>query len=103
MINAKEANKRTYKAVTQLQEKATQWVEDEWEFVEAKIYEAIERGEFVASYWWSNELLQEAGVRKQYAADALSLKAYELGFCKQVWTGYSNANVLRIELYWENV
>ena len=103
MINAKEANRRTYEAVSLLQDKAMQWVEDEWEFVEAKIYEAIERGEFEASYWWSNELLKEAGVKKQYAAEALSIKAYDLGFSKQVWQNYSNSNVLRIELYWEKV
>ena len=102
MINAKEANKRTYKIIEQLQKKAAQWVEDEWEFIEEKICEAIERGEFETSYWWSNELLQNAGVQKKYAADALSSKAYELelGFGKQIWTAFSNNNVLKIELYW---
>lgn len=103
MITAKEAHKRTRETAEQLQKKATQWVEDEWELVEAEIYEAIERGEFVASYWWSNELLKEVDVQKRYAAEALSLKAYELGFGKQVWTEYSNIRVLRIELYWERV
>lgn len=105
MINAKEANERTYKIVKQLQKKATQWVEDEWEFIEVKICEAIERGEFEASYWWSNKRLQKAGVQKQYVAEALSYKAYELGFRKRIWTAYSNNNddVLRIELSWERV
>lgn len=103
MINAKEANQKTVDVIKQLQKKAEQWVEDEWEFVEAKIQEAIEKGEFETTYWWANELLKEAGVKKSYAAEALAIKAYDLGFSKQIWQNFSNCSVLRIELYWEKV
>ena len=78
-------------------------MEDEWEFVEAKIQEAIEKGGFEASYWWASELLKEAGVKKSYAAEALLIKAHELGFSKTVRQNYTSHNVLRIELSWENV
>lgn len=100
MITAKEANKKTREAVSKLQEQAAIWVENEWEFIEAKIQEAAEQGNFSTSYWWSNELLEKAGVEKQYAAQALESKADELGFRKVVWTEYSNNNVLRIEIDW---
>ena len=103
MINAKDAHKRTLDVVKQMQEKAKQWVENEWEFVENKIQEAIEKGEFEATYWWSSEILEEAGVKKSYAAEALAEKAYDLGFIQKTWQNWGNCCVLMIELRWEKV
>ena len=101
MITAKEANIKTNAVVQNLKNKAAAWVEDEWEFIDSQIQKAIEKGEFEASYWWSNELLKDAGVEKRYVAQALREKAFNLGFHQEVVTNYSNANVLRIDIRWE--
>lgn len=103
MITAKEANKRTYATRHTFTKKAEEWVESEWSFIEHKIEEAIAKGEFSTSYWWSNELLQEAGIDKQSAAAALASKAYDLGFVQQVYQNYGNNMVLLIEIRWEKV
>ena len=103
MITAKEAHKRTMETINTFTKNASEWVESEWSFIEKKIEEAIAKGKFSTSYWWSNELLEEAGIDKSSAASALASKAYKLGFIQQVWAAYSNENVLRIELSWERV
>jgi hypothetical protein len=101
MITAKEAKRQTNQIQHQLKEKAVKWVEDEWEFVDNKIKEAISKGLYETSYWWSNELLKEVDIHKNYAAEALAEKAYSLGFVQEIWKNYSNQNVLRIEVRWE--
>ena len=100
MLNAKEAKKRTSEIVQKQQKQAELWVEKEWEFINEKIEEAVEKGEYETAYWWSNELLEEAGIKKQYAAEALAYKAYQLGFCQHICTKWGNNCVLRVELYW---
>ena len=101
MITAKEAKKQTNQVQHQLKEKAVKWVEDEWKFIDDKIKEAISKGLYETSYWWSNELLEEADIHKDYAAEALAEKAYSLGFIQEVWKNYSNQSVFRIEVRWE--
>ena len=104
MITAKEAHKRTKESVANSHKKAAGWVKEEWEaFIEPKIEEAIAKGKYEASYWWSNEILQEAGIDKHSAAQELRNCAYDLGFHNSVWENFSNNNVLRIEIRWEKV
>ena len=104
MITAKEANKRTNEAITKMRFQAAEWVKGEWEeFIEPKIEEAIAKGKYETSYWWSNEILQEAGIDKHAAAQELRNYAYDLGFCNSVWENFSNNCVLKIEVRWEKV
>ena len=100
MITAKEAKTITRKTVQKQREQAELWVEEEWEFINEKVKEAAEQGKYKTAYWWSNELLEERGIEKQYAAEGLAHKAYELGFCQYICTKWGNDCVLRIELYW---
>ena len=104
MITAKEANKRTNEAITKMRFKAAEWIKGEWEaFVEPKIKEAIAKGKYETDYWWSNEILQEAGIDKHAAAEELYNYTHDLGFHSSVWENFSNANVLKIEVRWEKV
>lgn len=104
MITAKEAQGLTKNRIKVMYDTAKKWVDSEWEaFIEQKILDAIEAGKYEASYWWSNELLKEAGVDKYSAANALEAKASELGFRGTISTDYGNSFVLRIELRWDKI
>ena len=84
MITAKEAREMSNKANEKMCLEAQKWVEDELGFIENHILNAIEKGAYRTSYYWSAGIFKEAGIKEENAQTYLKEALYKAGYCFNV-------------------
>ena len=104
MITAKEARTLTKNTIGNRLERARTWATNELTYLENKIHQAIERGEFETSYWWSWELLKEASITIEEAKSALISILSNLGYNLdyEYWNCSKSENAFKIFISWDN-
>jgi hypothetical protein len=80
MINAREARNLTDNAKSDKLLAAIKWAEQEMDYLEQDIMEAINNGEYSTTYWWGNSLLREAKVSAKDAKAAFEKILGSLGY-----------------------
>lgn len=81
MITAQEALQRTNNIVEAQRAKALKMVEDEWtQFIEPKIIEAIDKGEYGCKYFWMNSVFNETTVDMETFAKLFENYGTQLGY-----------------------
>lgn len=81
MITAAEAKQRTENIIEEQQTKAMEMVENEWvQFIEPKINEAINKGEYGCKYFWMASIFDEAKIDMEMFAKAFEKYGTKFGY-----------------------
>lgn len=81
--------------------KSVEWAESELSYIEDRIRRAIEKGEYVTDYWWSQELLAENGLTQRDAKEGLEIVLTKLGYHTAYWLNCGEDKVFKIYINWE--
>ena len=104
MINAKEARKMSDKTNEKLNLAARKWIENELEFIENHILEAVEKGQYRTTYFWGANIFKEAKIKEEDARESLKQALYEAGYNYTVRVEKrSDTARLVAEINWEEV
>lgn len=106
MITAKEAKKLSDNMVKQRENKALEWVNNELPFVEKRVEETIEQGNYSTGYTWSAEDFKKAGITRAEAKKAVVQIFGKNGLGFKVGIEYNYTTLLgsmAIFLDWENI
>ena len=102
MISAKEAREMSEKANDALMLEAKKWVKDELEFIENHILDAIEKGEYRTSYFWSASIFKGAGIREKDTRVFLRNALEEAGYnCNIRIDKQCSAKRMVVDINWE--
>lgn len=99
MLTAKEAKIKTNQIREKQIQKAEKLVENEWDFIEAKITEAIEDGRYFIKYFWNVSIFKEAQVLPNDFETALSSLLTNLGYSFKIDEEISMGLTQKVEVY----
>ena len=100
MIAAKEAKRLTKQKEEQVKLKAIEWAKSELHFLEERINEAIANCKYSTDYWWSLEILKDAGLTQRDARIGLEHVLSLLGYHTEYCFNWSNEMVFRVIISW---
>lgn len=101
MITAQDAKRLTEQKEEQVKLKAINWVKSELHFLEARINEAIAQCKYSTDYWWSKEILKDAGLTQKDVRTGLKHVLSSLGYYTEYCFNWSDEMVFRVIISWE--
>lgn len=101
MINAKDARILSNDVNNNKARIAREWALNECSFLEDRVRRATDEGKYDTDYWWSKELLEDAGLTQRLAWQALKEILNEFGYTVECTFNCGTKGLLKIYIGWE--